>query len=53
MKWGHGEEECALTLGGLIDTRNPLRNRVCECPLNDQKSAEAIVMGNSRIPMKG
>ena len=43
MKWGHGEEECVLTLGGLIGTRCTRRNRACECSLNYQKSAEAVV----------
>jgi len=43
MKWGHGEEGCVLTLGGLMDMRDSSRNRTCECPLNHQKSAEAKV----------
>jgi len=41
MKWGYGEEGCALTLGGLMDMRDSSRNRTCECSLNYQKSAEA------------
>ena len=46
-------EECVLTLGGLIEMRNPLRNRTCECSLNYQKSAEAIVLDISRASRKG
>jgi len=49
MEWGHGEEECVLTLGGLIDMRCTRRNRTCKCSLNYQKSAEAVVLDTSRV----
>lgn len=52
MKEGQGEEEYALTLGGLIEMRRIRRNRKCKCSLNYQKSAEAVVLDISRISGK-
>ncbi|MFB5664405.1 hypothetical protein [Alteribacillus sp. HJP-4] len=43
MRRVHGEEVCALTRGGLIGTPYSCGNRLRKKPLNDQKSAEAIV----------
>ncbi|WP_143083229.1 hypothetical protein [Alteribacillus iranensis] len=43
MRRVHGEEVCAPTRGGLIGTLYSCGNRLRKRPLNDQKSAEAIV----------
>lgn len=44
MKQIDGEEEYALTWGGLTGTSSELDNLTCESKLNSQKSAEAIVL---------
>jgi len=49
MEGGHGEEECVLTLGGLMGMRCTRRNRTCKCSLNYQKSADAVVLDTSRV----
>ncbi|WP_199868474.1 MULTISPECIES: hypothetical protein [Bacillaceae] len=43
MRRVHGEEVCALTRGGLPETRSALRNLFSDGQLNRQKSAEVVV----------
>jgi len=52
MKQIDGEEEYALTWGGLTDTSSELDNLTCESKLNSQKSADVIVPILSRKEYK-